>query len=236
METITGLRCIENSGYYKASQLVPSTMLDSLVCALESYSESVHARVRGGQAYAMRNILHAVPELALIAEYEPVFSSIEAVLGEDARPTKAILFDKTVTANWNLGWHQDLTISVNERKDIAGWGPWSTKVGIPHVQPPVNVMEGILSARIHIDDCGEDNGALLVIPGSHALGKLSDADISGLKESGAEVVCACKRGDVLFMRPLILHASRRCVRPGHRRVLHIEYSANQLPEGLSWGG
>ena len=52
-----------------------------------------------------------------------------AELGAQCRPVRAILFDKTETTNWALGWHQDRTIVVRERIDIAGFGPWTVKAG-----------------------------------------------------------------------------------------------------------
>jgi hypothetical protein len=42
------------------------------------------------------------------------------------------------------------------------------------------------------------------------------------------------RGGVLLMRPLLLHASSASQVPRHRRVLHIEWAAQELPGGLQW--
>jgi hypothetical protein len=36
------------------------------------------------------------------------------------------------------------------------------------------------------------------------------------------------------MKPLILHASSAVRTAGHRRVIHIEYAAADLPFGLEW--
>ena len=44
-------------------------------------------------------------------------------LGDEARPVRAILFDKRASDNWALGWHQDRTIAVRERYEVAGYGP-----------------------------------------------------------------------------------------------------------------
>lgn len=155
------------------------------------------------------------------------------------RPIKAILFDKTEGVNWSLRWHQDNVISVKERPanadEFTGFEAWSEKVGIPHVRPPTEVLENILAARIHIDHCPSDNGALQVIPGSHARGRLSDEEIRNWKKTGKIVVCPARRGDVIFMRPLLLHSSSKSQQPLHRRVLHIEYTATALPFGLEWG-
>ena len=49
-------------------------------------------------------------------------------------------------------WHQDLSIAVKERHEVAGFGPWSVKEGVP-VQPPVEILESMLTLRLHLDDC-----------------------------------------------------------------------------------
>lgn len=36
--------------------------------------------------------------------------ALRDLLGPEARPVRALLFDKSDSANWSLGWHQDRTI------------------------------------------------------------------------------------------------------------------------------
>ena len=94
----------------------------------------------------------------------------------------------------------------------------------------------MITARIHLDDCDEENGALRVLPGSHREGKLAANDISRWAETHETSVCNAQAGDVLFMRPLLLHSSLRANNPVHRRVLHLEYASEELPNGLKWVG
>ena len=42
------------------------------------------------------------------------------------------------------------------------------------------------------------------------------------------------RGDVLLMKPLILHASKRVQNNTNRRVIHIEFCDKTLPKGITW--
>ena len=135
-----------------------------------------------------------------------------------------------------MAWHQDLTIAVRERREVAGFGPWSTKAGIPHVQPPAEVLERKVTLRIHLDRCGPDNGPLRVVPGSHRGGRLDAAAIADHRQRVAEVSCLVDRGGVVILRPLLLHASSAALRPGHRRVIHLECAAEDLPGGLEWHG
>lgn len=189
----------------------------------------------GGRRGGVRNLL-AVPGFAELALSPAMMRLVEPVLGPDAVAVRGLFFDKTPEANWKLPWHQDLMIAVDRRVEgMAGWGAASVKDGVPHVEPPVAVLERMLAARIHLDDCGADNGPLRVIPGSHAHGRLTPEAIERWRCEVPEVVCTAAAGDVLLMRPLLLHASSAAHAPAHRRVIHIEYaSAEPLPGGIGW--
>lgn len=149
-------------------------------------------------------------------------------------PVRAIFFDKSPDANWLVPWHQDLMIAVSERHEVPGFGPWSVKDGIPHVLPPVEILARMITLRLSLDDCDAGNGALRVIPGTHTLGRVADGDLAALRETRGEVLCAMKAGDALLMRPLLLHASSRAADARQRRVLHVEFATEELPEPLRW--
>jgi ectoine hydroxylase-related dioxygenase (phytanoyl-CoA dioxygenase family) len=159
---------------------------------------------------------------------------VHEVLGNCAFVTRAILFDKTAQANWNVSWHQDTTIAVRAKVDAPGFGPWSVKAGVQHVQPPADVLESMLTVRLHLDDCGDENGPLRVIPGSHTHGILESEELQRIRTSRESFACTAKAGDALLMRPLLLHASSPAKAPAHRRVLHLEWAAATLPFGLEW--
>ena len=192
-------------------------------------------RVTGQKsAYGVRNLLERLPAVADLVSTEPIRSLVEPILGLQAFPVRAILFDKVPEANWGVPWHQDLTIAVKEKVEIDGYGAWSIKAGIPHVQPPTTILENMVTLRIHLDDTDATNGALLAIPGSHSKGRLSPAETARLKERSQTYLCETRAGDVLAMRPLLVHASRKGTKPGRRRVIHVEFSSSCLPAGLEW--
>jgi ectoine hydroxylase-related dioxygenase (phytanoyl-CoA dioxygenase family) len=182
--------------------------------------------------YPQRNLL-SVASVRHLAISRPVREIMESVLGPECFAVRAIFFNKTRSSNWKVVWHQDLTIAVRGRKDLNGFGPWTTKTGVLHVQPPQEVMSGLLAIRLHLDDSGIENGPLRVIAGSHRQGRLSTGQIGGWDKEQF-VTCIVPKGGALVMRPLLLHASSACASPKSRRVIHLEFAAAELPQGLDW--
>ena len=158
------------------------------------------------------------------------------LIGPLARPVRAVLFDKTPETNWSVGWHQDRTIAVRRRVEADGFGPWSTKDGIPHVAPPISVLAGMITLRLHLDDCGDDNAPLKVALGSHLSGLVAANQAAQVAETHRLLVCLALAGDIWAYSTLILHASERSRNPGRRRVLQVDYSAQSLADGLEWYG
>lgn len=220
--------------------IVPNVMgvaqIEALSETLAQVQLNASVKQRAGRAFGIRRLLEVVPAVRALAESAQLQSMIAPILGEQSRVVRGIFFDKTPVANWKVPWHQDVTIAVRERKEVAGFVAWSIKAGVIHVQPPIEILESIVTVRLHLDDTDETNGALRVIPGSHQQGLLSDEMIQQCKAQQIAVTCRVERGGVLFMRPLLLHASSTATQPAHRRVLHLEYSAMDLPDGLKWYG
>lgn len=181
-----------------------------------------------------RNGLNKSELFRELAFSEPLAGLARSILGTAALPVKLTIFDKTPRANWKVPWHQDLTITVRERREVPGYGPWTEKGGLPHVQPPVGLLEKIVALRVHLDETSTNNGALRVIPGSHRSGRWSDRDIRRLLTEREEVVCPVAAAGVMMMSPLLLHASSASAAPSRRRVLHFEYCGAELPGGLCW--
>lgn len=172
----------------------------------------------------------------LLATDGPVGRIAAGLIGASARPVRAVLFDKTPEANWIVAWHQDRTIVVHERKEIDGFGPWSTKDGLLHVAPPIGVLEGMATLRLHLDDCDEDNAPLRIALGSHRLGYVAAVDAAARADALPPFVCHARAGDVWAYSTPILHMSERSRSGGRRRVLQVDYSASELPAGLGWRG
>lgn len=154
--------------------------------------------------------------------------------GPDARPVRAILFDKTPGNNWALGWHQDRTIAVEKRYDTPGFDNWNMKAGVCHAEPPFSLIERMVTMRIHLDDVNDDNAPLLLAPGSHRFGRIVESEIDRLVKDCGQMACRATAGDIWLYRTAVLHASKRSKSNGRRRVLQVDFSPDQLPPPLQW--
>ncbi|HEX2764002.1 MAG TPA: phytanoyl-CoA dioxygenase family protein [Allosphingosinicella sp.] len=205
-------------------QLFASALAPSEVQALRHFliDRSANTRVRPGSGLA--------PLLG------PADALARHLLGAAARPVGAKYFDKSPDRNWALGWHQDRTVPVRERRDVRGFSRWTFKAGIAHCVPPFEYLARSLTLRLHLDEVGEANAPLLVAPRSHRLGPIAEREILAAVERCGTLSCEAAAGDIWAYATLILHASPRAAEPARRRVLQILYSAEDLPGGLEWAG
>jgi hypothetical protein len=224
---------IRENGFATRESVLSTRVINELLVALERVSQGSSVRMRGG-IFAIRNLLDAFPVVRELADSGAIRSLVEPVLGPHAFPVRGIFFDKVPCANWKVPWHQDVTIAVQERIEAEGFGPWTIKAGVLHVQAPASVLERMISVRLHLDECNEENGALRVIPGSHHRGRTPEEAIASLRLSARELACPVGIGGALLMRPLLLHASSPSRTPAHRRVIHLDFASVQLPPGIKW--
>jgi ectoine hydroxylase-related dioxygenase (phytanoyl-CoA dioxygenase family) len=224
---------IERDGFHVVRGLVPGDRVEALIRAVGRAELAGNARTRGASMYGVRNLLTAIPEVVALCRSPEMRAVVEPVLGSGALAVRGIFFDKTAEANWHLGWHQDRAIAVRARHEVAGFGPWSVKAGVPHVYPPLAVLQDMLTVRVHLDAADALHGALRVLPGTHTK-LLESRELLEAAAGARSVTCEVRPRDAVVMRPLLAHASGRCERPGHRRVVHIEFSGSALPGPLEW--
>jgi hypothetical protein len=171
-----------------------------------------------------------------LAPTGPIGALASQCLGHPGRAVRAVLFDKTAATNWSLAWHQDRTICVRQRIEVADFGPWSVKAGLQHVAPPFDLLARMITLRVHLDDVPTTNAPLLIALGSHAQGRVPVAEIDALVERCDIMACLANAGDVWAYATPILHASQAASDPARRRVLQVDFSADSLPGGLEWLG
>ena len=220
-------------GYATLPALYTAAEVAALLACLEAAPTAGPNFRRSQDVFAIRNLLGEIPALWPLLDTPALRGLLGEVFAEGCHLTKAIYFDKPAGSNWLVAWHQDLMINVDRRAaDLPGFGPWTTKAGWVAVQPPPEVLANTVTIRLHLDDCDATNGALKVVPGSH-LGSVVPAEIIA-SQTATATVCAVPAGGAMLMKPLLLHASNRSTGARPRRVIHLEFSAEELPAGLAW--
>jgi hypothetical protein len=212
------------------AELAPQALDGPTRAALEMVLAGQPRDVAGVRLFGVDGLL------SFLAPNGPIGSLAAQNLGETTRPVRAILFDKTTSANWSLTWHQDRVVAVRERMEVEGFGPWTRKHGALHVAPPFEVLAGMLTLRVHLDPVPETNAPLLIAPGSHRFGKIPGADVPMVVSKCGVAVCLAEAGDVWTYATPILHASERASAATHRRVLQVDYAVGDLAGGLEWHG
>ncbi len=181
--------------------------------------------------------IHGIKPLKPILAADGSIGSLASkFLGSGCRPVRAILFDKNAKTNWSLAWHQDRTICVKQRIEIAGFGPWTRKGGMQHVAPPFDLLARMLTLRVHLDDVPAGNSPLLIAPGSHKIGRVPISEYDEAVRACGTYACLADAGDVWVYSTPILHASEAASVIRNRRVLQVDYSADELGGGLEWLG
>ena len=212
------------------AELAPNALDGSTLAALEQVLAGQPRDVAGVRLFGVEGLP------GFLATNGPIGSHAARSLGEIARPVRAILFDKTESANWSLAWHQDRVVAVHERKAVEGFGPWTRKHGALHVAPPFELLAGMLTLRVHLDPVPQTNAPLLIAPGSHRFGRIPEGDVPEVVSKCGVAICLAEPGDVWVYATPILHASDRASAATHRRVLQVDYAAGDLPGGLQWLG
>lgn len=149
-------------------------------------------------------------------------------------PVQCTYFQKSHASNWFVPLHQDLSVPVEERVPDPQLKGWAQKEGQLFVQVPEQILATLVAVRLHLDPCGANDGALIVLAGSHLKGRLSASEIKARKDEYPEHVCLVNKGGALVFRPLLLHRSMKSTGVGLRRVLHFLFGPPELPFGLKW--
>ncbi len=223
---------IQENGFTVINNIFSEEEIRKIGEIIQNIDTSKETFRKSDDLFAIRQFLKEIPEVRDLIFNENIKNIITEIFGEKYFVVKSIYFDKPEKSNWYVAYHQDLTISVDKRAELPGFGPWTTKQNQFAVQPPLDILENIFTIRIHLDDTNEYNGALKVIPKSHSKGIYRPETIDWSVET--ETICNVEKGGVMIMKPLILHGSNRTTNGKKRRVIHIEFSDRKLPEELSW--
>lgn len=224
---------ILENGFTVINNVFSDQEIEKITDIIRNADHSRETFRKSGDLFAIRQFLKEVPEVREVIFNVNIQKIIREVFGNRYFVVKSIYFDKPEISNWYVAYHQDLTISVDKKTDISGFGPWTGKQNQFAVQPPPDILENIYTIRIHLDDTDENNGALKVIPKSHSKGiiRVDGTDPETIED---EKICNVEKGGIMIMKPLIFHGSNRTTNGKRRRVIHIEFSDMELPENLNW--
>ncbi|KAA0127027.1 phytanoyl-CoA dioxygenase family protein [Chryseobacterium sp. SN22] len=223
---------IEENGFTVINHIFSDAEIQRISGVIRNTDPSRETFRKSEDLFAIRQFLKEIPEVKDLIFNEKMKTVISEIFGDRYFVVKSIYFDKPETSNWYVAYHQDLTISVDQKMQLEGFGPWTTKQNQFAVQPPQDILENIYTIRIHLDNTDENNGALKVVPGSHIKGIYRPETIDWTLET--EAICNVEEGGIMIMKPMILHGSNRTTNGKRRRVIHIEFSDRELPYGLNW--
>ena len=205
---------MSDDGFWIEAPVLAESECAEIIRAISDRSSS-----RAGLRHLMSN-----STVASVARDQRLLTIAQRAVGAEAVPFRATLFEKSAERNWLIAWHQDTALPMSCKFELAGWGPWSTKMGVHYSHAPSWALSRVIALRLHLDESTEGNGPLRVISGSHGLGVLDDGRVTEYVHAHPQMLCPVPRGGVLAMRPLLIHASSKAVSATPRRVLHIEYA------------
>lgn len=223
---------ISDKGFTIINEVFSDEEINQIINVIDSIDTSKETFRKSEDLFAIRQFLKEVPESHRFIFNDNIKKIINEIFGNDYFVVKSIYFDKPEKSNWYVSYHQDLTISVDKKLDLSGFGPWTMKQNQFAVQPPIDYLKNIFTIRIHLDDTDENNGALKVVPNSHSKEIYRPETIDWNVET--EEICSVNKGGIMIMKPLILHGSNRTTNNQKRRVIHIEFSNMELPEEINW--
>ena len=218
---------LQEHGVELMSGLISDALIQDVISEVNTLNASM-------PKYGIRNAEKKLPSILKIVNSTILIDEARKILGAEPKLVRAIFFDKTTEKNWLVPWHQDKTVTVNKKFNLEGWQPWTLKDDVIHVQPPVEVLNKMVTFRLHLDPTNDENGCLKIIPSSHRQGILKQQQIDEVVLKGKPVLCVADVGDTVIMRPHILHSSSKALLPQHRRIVHLEFSSFELPEGIAW--
>lgn len=186
-------------GFYRFQRMIPLPLLERLR-ELFNYltsPESVTERVvleKNGKKY-VTNLDHICPKgnLAVLEllGYPPILEIAEEICGIDFFLIQEFAVIKNLGDEQPVYWHQDM---AHQRKGQC------------------------FTMGIYLDDAGENDGALRIVPGSH----LSKKDICEISRQPSFEV-PMQAGDILIHDMMLAHSSGPLRKNALRRVIYFEF-------------
>jgi ectoine hydroxylase-related dioxygenase (phytanoyl-CoA dioxygenase family) len=226
---------INSEGFAIIEAIYSDSEVEKIISEIEKVTQATTDNTtfrKSDDLFAIRQFHKEIPETLPYVFNQNLLEFIKTNFGQNYFITKTIYFDKPEKSNWFVSYHQDLTISVDKKIKVDHFENWTVKQNQFAVQPPKEILENNFTVRIHLDRTTKDNGALKVLNASHKKGISRVENINHNEE--IETICEVEKGGIMIMKPLLFHASNKTTNNERRRVIHIEFSNQELPNELEW--
>ncbi|MFK7749458.1 MAG: phytanoyl-CoA dioxygenase family protein [Kordia sp.] len=231
-QNTTHINSLNKNGFAVLDNMYLDSEIAKVIDCIEKATAEQELAESSKNLFAIRQVITKIPALKPLVFTKKLHELLATLFDAPYFLTKAIYFDKPSESNWFVAYHQDLSISVDRKEDVSNYKNWTFKKGQFGVQPPLTILENIVTIRVHLDKTEKENGALKLIPNSHLKGIFRPETIDWKTET--EHICEVEKGGVMLMKPLTLHASNRTTNHKQRRVLHLEFSSKQLAKSMHW--
>lgn len=146
---------LEENGYSILTDLYSENEISQILICLENAQQDGNTVLKTKDLFAIRQLIKNVPDLTNLLFNKKLTDLISDLSESEYFLTKAIYFDKPSESNWFVAYHQDLSISVNEKADLKNYVNWTFKKGQYGVQPPIKVLKDTITIRIHFGRYGQ---------------------------------------------------------------------------------
>ncbi|SMP34626.1 Phytanoyl-CoA dioxygenase (PhyH) [Chryseobacterium profundimaris] len=138
---------IQENGFTVINNVFSEEEIKKIGEIIQNIDTSKETFRKSDDLFAIRQFLKEIPQVRELVFNENIKNIITKIFGEKYVVVKSIYFDKPEKSNWYVAYHQDLTISVDKKTDLPGFGPWTTKQNQFAVQPPLEILEIFLRSE-----------------------------------------------------------------------------------------
>jgi hypothetical protein len=128
-------RKVLNEGFAVIENVFNDEEINNILNEINGADTSKPTFRKSTELFAIRQFFKEVPGVFKLIFTNKFRSVIADIFGNNYFVVKSIYFDKPGESNWFVAYHQDLTISVDKKPDIKGFGPWTVKQSQFAVQP-----------------------------------------------------------------------------------------------------
>lgn len=116
-----------SNGFTTIGDIYSADEVKNILTIIEHVDKTKETFRKSADLFAIRQFLKEVPETIIYIFNNKLKTVIQELFGEDYFAIKSIYFDKPESSNWYVSYHQDLTISVDKKLNLIGYGPWTVK-------------------------------------------------------------------------------------------------------------